>query len=124
MTPEIGHSTYLPPWRVDVTIRDAVKAPVSAAALARVVASALDAAGAPAPGSVTVVLTDDEELADLNHEHMGHEGPTDVLSFPMLEPSAFPSDGSTSATSRSPWSERRNKRSRAAAARLATSIGP
>ncbi len=91
MTPEIGHSTYLPPWRVDVTIRDAVKAPVSAAALARVVASALDAAGAPAPGSVTVVLTDDEELADLNHEHMGHEGPTDVLSFPMLEPSAFPS---------------------------------
>jgi probable rRNA maturation factor len=38
---------------------------------------------------VTVVLTDDDELADLNAAHMGHEGPTDVLSFPMLEPDAF-----------------------------------
>lgn len=38
---------------------------------------------------MTVVLTNDEELADLNHEHMGHDGPTDVLSFPMLEPDAF-----------------------------------
>ena len=36
------------------------------------------------------MLTDDEELAELNTEHMGHEGPTDVLSFPMLEPSEFP----------------------------------
>jgi probable rRNA maturation factor len=41
---------------------------------------------------VTVVLTDDEELADLNQEHMGHQGPTDVLSFPMLEPDAFRSN--------------------------------
>jgi probable rRNA maturation factor len=39
---------------------------------------------------VTVVLTDDDELAELNAEHMGREGPTDVLSFPMLEPSEFP----------------------------------
>jgi probable rRNA maturation factor len=54
---------------------------------------ALDAAGAPAPGSVTIVLTDDAELAELNREHMGIEGPTDVLSFPMLEPAAFRSTG-------------------------------
>lgn len=63
--------------------------PLSSAAIARVVGQALEAAAAPEPGSVTVVLTDDEELADLNLEHMGHEGPTDVLSFPMLEPDAF-----------------------------------
>lgn len=44
---------------------------------------------APRPGSVTVVLTDDEELAELNREHLGHEGPTDVLSFPMLPPEVF-----------------------------------
>ena len=91
MSPEVLRAIYLPPWRVEVVIRDGVKSPVSAAALARAVASALGAAGAPAPGSVTVVLTDDEELADLNEAHMGHEGPTDVLSFPMLEPSSFPS---------------------------------
>jgi probable rRNA maturation factor len=53
------------------------------------VGAALDAAKAPAPGSVTVVLTDDDELADLNREHMGIDGPTDVLSFPMLPPEVF-----------------------------------
>ena len=59
------------------------------AAIARAVAAALEAGGAPAPGSVTVVLTDDGELAELNGEHMGHRGPTDVLSFPMLPPDSF-----------------------------------
>ena len=58
--------------------------------MATTVARALEAAGAPTPGSVTVVLTDDEELGQLNAEHMGQEGPTDVLSFPMLEPGEFP----------------------------------
>jgi probable rRNA maturation factor len=36
-----------------------------------------------------VILSDDAELATLNDTHMGHEGPTDVLSFPMLTP-GFP----------------------------------
>ena len=50
---------------------------------------ALETAAAPEPGSVTVVLTDDVELAELNREHMGADGPTDVLSFPMLPPESF-----------------------------------
>jgi probable rRNA maturation factor len=58
--------------------------------LARQVQRALFASGAPQPGSVTVVLTDDDELADLNREHMGVDGPTDVLSFPMLPADVFP----------------------------------
>ena len=57
--------------------------------MARAVAAALDAGRSPAPGSVAVVLTDDAELAELNVEHLGHAGPTDVLSFPLLPPSAF-----------------------------------
>ena len=82
-------SIYVPPWRVDIVDRGGSRVPLAGAPIARAVAAALEAARAPAPGSVTVVLTDDEELADLNREHMGHEGPTDVLSFPMLEPGAF-----------------------------------
>jgi probable rRNA maturation factor len=39
---------------------------------------------------VNLTLSDDEELAELNEEHMGQAGPTDVLSFPLLPPSAFP----------------------------------
>ena len=47
-------------------------------------------AGAPSPAILQLTLSDDEVLADLNEKHMGHEGPTDVLSFPALPPSAFP----------------------------------
>src|SRR6266576_1034735 len=82
-------SFYLPPWRVDVVTRPGVEARIADAALARAVRAALEAAEAPAPGSVTVVLTDDDELADLNREHLGVDGPTDVLSFPMLPPEAL-----------------------------------
>ena len=81
---------YLPPWRIDVSVRAGVKSPVSAAELARVATRALAAARAASPASLAIILSDDHELADLNVRHMGHEGPTDVLSFPMLPPSAFP----------------------------------
>jgi len=69
--------------------RDGVDVRVPASDLARQVRGALEASSAPRPGSVTVALTDDEELAELNREHMGIEGPTDVLSFPMLPPESF-----------------------------------
>jgi probable rRNA maturation factor len=57
--------------------------------LARAIAAALVAAGAPAPASIGLVLSDDAELAELNHEHMATHGPTDVLSFPLLPPGSF-----------------------------------
>ena len=82
-------SIYLWPSRIDIVRRAGIESPLSMAAIARQVRRGLDAAGAPAPSSVTVVLTDDAELADLNREHMGHRGATDVLSFPMLEPEVF-----------------------------------
>ena len=82
-------SIYLPPWRIDVSVRDGVKSPVSRQALAALAARALEAARAEGPASLALILSDDAELEELNVEHMGHEGPTDVLSFPMLPPSAF-----------------------------------
>ena len=75
---------YLPPWRIDVSSRPGVAAPVPLRSLARLAARALDTAGAPSPASLALILSDDAELATLNEKHMGHEGPTDVLSFPML----------------------------------------
>ena len=89
MREDARRSLYLATCRVDITARAGIQVPLSGAAIARAVAAALDAARAPEPASVTIVLSDDEELADLNKAHMGHEGPTDVLSFPMLEPDAF-----------------------------------
>ena len=57
--------------------------------LARAIAAAVVAAGAPAPASIGLVLSDDAELAELNFEHMATHGPTDVLSFPLLPPGSF-----------------------------------
>lgn len=41
----------------------------------------LDAEGAS--GELTLTFVDREDIAELNAEHMGKEGPTDVLSFPL-----------------------------------------
>lgn len=93
---DLRRTIYAPPWRVDVVTRAGVRTHLPASGISRAVGRALAATGAPAPGSVTVVLTDDTELSELNAEHMGVDGPTDVLSFPMFEPDAFPSTGTRS----------------------------
>ena len=84
-------------WRVDVERRDGVPRILPATELARVVGRALDAARAPGPGSIGLILSDDRELAELNAIHLGHEGPTDVLSFPLLPPEAFRGGAATPA---------------------------
>ena len=40
---------------------------------------------APADADMTIVLTDDSQLHELNHEYLGVDAPTDVLSFPASE---------------------------------------
>jgi probable rRNA maturation factor len=75
---------------VDLEIRADVPRLVPAARLARVLRAALLAGSAPEPAAVGLVLADDAELARLNVAHMGHRGPTDVLSFPLLPPEAYP----------------------------------
>ena len=82
-------SIYVGAWRVDLDVRPDVRSPLGGAALARVIAAALDGVRAPAPASIGLVLSDDAELAALNAEYMGVTGPTDVLSFPLLPPEAF-----------------------------------
>jgi probable rRNA maturation factor len=86
----VTRAYYLGPWRVDLTVRDGVAVPVRGRRLARAVVAALDAASAPSPASIGLILSDDRELAELNEAHLGGAGPTDVLSFPLVEPSSFP----------------------------------
>lgn len=81
---------YAAPWRVDVSVRHGVSPPLSAAAIARTAARALDAGGAPSPASIALILADNTELSELNATHMGEQGATDVLSFPLLPAAAFP----------------------------------
>ena len=88
--PSAPRSLYLGPWRIDVDVRRGVRSPASIAALARSIRASLQAAGAPSPASIGLILADDRELAALNREHMGDPAATDVLSFPLLPGEAFP----------------------------------
>lgn len=89
MADRITRVVYVPPLRVDITVRENVPRIVPLARLARAVRAAAVAAGAPTPTSVGLVLTDDAELARLNRRHLGKRGPTDVLSFPLLLAESF-----------------------------------
>ncbi len=82
-------SIYRRPWRIDLDVRDGVTPLLPGAELARAVATTLDATRAPRPASLGLILADDVELAALNAAHMRVDGPTDVLSFPLLPPEAF-----------------------------------
>jgi probable rRNA maturation factor len=93
---------YLQPFRIDITVRPGVVVPVSRRRLAAAVRAALEAAGAPSPASIGVVLSDDRELAGLNEQHMGKTGATDVLSFPFLPLEAFPDHARGGAVERDP----------------------
>ncbi len=55
------------------------------AALADAVLDAQDARG-----ELTVTFVDIADIAELNAEHMGKEGPTDVLSFPLDDGDVVP----------------------------------
>ncbi len=50
--------------------------------LREAVEAALGAAGV-ADGHLSVELVDATRITELNHEHRGHDEPTDVLSFPI-----------------------------------------
>jgi probable rRNA maturation factor len=52
--------------------------------LRRAVEAAL-AAGGAAAGALSVTLLDDAHMSELNGLYLGHDGPTDVLSFALHE---------------------------------------
>lgn len=47
----------------------------------------------PADMEVALLLVDEGTIAGLNQQHLGHEGSTDVLAFPMDEPGESPPAG-------------------------------
>ena len=63
---------------------------VTATELRALVERALRVSGAPKSGEAVVTLVDDNEITVLNESQMKKRGATDVLSFPLLEPTAYP----------------------------------
>jgi probable rRNA maturation factor len=87
---ERARTHYRVGYRVDITIRAGVTTLLPMTRLVHAVVAGLVAGAAPTPARIGLTLTDDTEITRLNEEHMGHEGATDVLSFPLLDPAAFP----------------------------------
>lgn len=53
------------------------------AQLSRLLVATLQRCEVPGPAQVDVTWVDPDEIAQLNAEHLGGDGPTDVLSFPL-----------------------------------------
>lgn len=58
---------------------------LESALLERAARITLDLESAPVDADMTIVLTDDKQLRELNLEYLGVDSPTDVLSFPASE---------------------------------------
>lgn len=58
---------------------------LESALLQRAARLTLDLESAPVNADITIVLTDDAQLHELNKEFLGVDAPTDVLSFPASE---------------------------------------
>lgn len=69
-----------------VFLADEQSHPVDPTPLVDVARFALAQLQVPVEMELAVLLVDVDTIAELNQEHMGHDGPTDVLAFPIDEP--------------------------------------
>jgi len=74
-----------PATAISVTIEGACARLADEEGLRRLVAHALAAEGVAEPVGVGVVLVDDATIHELNRRYLGHDEPTDVITFPLDE---------------------------------------
>lgn len=87
------------PLEIAVSLQDAawgemLENPTSLAETAiRATLSRLDAVGSPGAAlEVSLLFADDAAVAELNQSYRGRSGPTNVLSFPNMDPARSPAD--------------------------------
>lgn len=68
---------------ISVAVINETTDPVDTVRWADLVRRVLEREGVEGPAESSVVFVDDTTMAELNAEHMGGHGPTDVLSFPI-----------------------------------------
>ena len=73
-------------YRIQLKLKPAYRARVEPATLRAAARVALKQQVAPAPSEVTVMIAGDSDLRALNRQFLGHDRPTDVLSFPARDP--------------------------------------
>ena len=68
---------------IEIHTRDNLPPQVDRTVLKETAIQTLALANAPAQSGLSLYLTDDDELHQLNRDHLGIDAPTDVLSFPI-----------------------------------------
>ncbi len=77
-------------WDVAVAVSDAFLDEVNADRISALLVRVLADEGVEDGAGLSIEIADDELLTELNREHRGVDGPTDVLSFAAEEGEAFP----------------------------------
>jgi len=80
------------PALIEILVRPQLDASVDEAKLCAAALAALDQDPCERQVEITVVLTDDREIQELNRTYRGIDSPTDVLSFEMGEHPHSPPD--------------------------------
>lgn len=68
---------------MNIVVLDEQDDPLPAVAIDELAAIVLGGEGLPASTEVSILLVDTDHIVELNATHMGKDGPTDVLSFPL-----------------------------------------
>lgn len=79
----------MPDRSITAQAEEGLSIPVELEELEALVASVLDAEGVQ-DAELSVALLSDAEIASLNEEYLSHEGPTDVITFPLHRPGGSP----------------------------------
>ena len=74
---------------IEAHLGEGATLPIPLEEVERAVKAVLDAEGV-AEGELSVAFVSDEEIAALNERFLAHEGPTDVISFPLHLPGGPP----------------------------------
>lgn len=74
---------------VEASVAEGLTLPVGQGEVERAIRAVLAAEGIR-EAEISVAFLPDPEIARLNREHLGHAGPTDVISFALHEPGEAP----------------------------------
>ena len=74
---------------IEAQLGEGASVPIPLAEVERLVAWVLEAEGV-GEAELSVAFVSDDEIASLNERYLSHEGPTDVISFPLHLPGGSP----------------------------------
>lgn len=83
-----GHSAVFPTVEAEDSRPPGAVPAIAVDRWARLAGAALAALDVHGPAELSLTFVDVDEITALNGEHLGEEGPTDVLSFPIDDPEA------------------------------------